>query len=600
MKNFEKKRGGSQLNFLDEIIVDNFAGGGGASTGMELATGRPVAIAINHDPDAILMHRTNHPYTEHLQASVWDVDPREVCRGRPVGLAWFSPDCKHFSKAKGAALVDRNIRGLAWIVLRWAGTVRPRVIILENVEEFVTWGPVRKGKPVKKKAGQTFQKWKRQLLELGYQVEHREIVAADLGAPTTRKRFVLVARCDGRPIVWPERTHGPRDSEEVRDGRLMPWKSAAEIIDWSVPCYSVFASKRELKEKYGVNAVRPLADNTMRRVIRGVDKFTIRSGHPFIVECNHESGTAANIMSIRPGLDTDGAGAMGRGEVVGLYYREQKHICGKDYDTAPYMEVDLYPVSAKKHKASRRAKKKEASSLAQQTYNDKRAKRYHVQLVNTNFGKGDFSWTGTYDDDHLPEPGDTHRADLDFTNYIKRLYRWCDRNGVQRPKWVAATEYTTITEDGKVCGRHHHHAIIQHTEGLTRDVLEELWSVNGKRIGLTRGEYLDVDHGSVESLVRYISKNKRCARSWRQSRGLEKPKTPPPNDSKWSRRKLDEASTLYIDDTEFWEKKYPGYTLNRVETKVSDGGMRHTIVILRRAECWHGRGNIKQTRRRPV
>ena len=261
MKNFEKKRGGSQLNFLDEIIVDNFAGGGGASTGMELATGRPVAIAINHDPDAILMHRTNHPYTEHLQASVWDVDPREVCRGRPVGLAWFSPDCKHFSKAKGAALVDRNIRGLAWIVLRWAGTVRPRVIILENVEEFVTWGPVRKGKPVKKKAGQTFQKWKRQLLELGYQVEHREIVAADLGAPTTRKRFVLVARCDGRPIVWPERTHGPRDSEEVRDGRLMPWKSAAEIIDWSVPCYSVFASKRELKEKYGVNAVRPLADD---------------------------------------------------------------------------------------------------------------------------------------------------------------------------------------------------------------------------------------------------------------------------------------------------------------------------------------------------
>lgn len=286
MKN-EKKRDGGQINFLDEIIVDNFAGGGGASTGMELATGRPVAIAINHDPDAILMHKTNHPYTEHLQASVWDVDPQKVCGGRPVGLAWFSPDCKHFSKAKGAALVDRNIRGLAWIVLRWAGTVRPRVIILENVEEFVTWGPVRKGKPVKKKAGQTFQKWKRQLLELGYRVEHREIVAADLGAPTTRKRFVLIARCDGQPIIWPERTHGPRDSAEVQAGRLLPWKSAAEIIDWSVPCYSVFASKRELKEKYGVNAVRPLAENTMRRIIRGVDKFTIRNGRPFIVECNH-------------------------------------------------------------------------------------------------------------------------------------------------------------------------------------------------------------------------------------------------------------------------------------------------------------------------
>lgn len=287
MKRASAKSGGGQLSFLDEIIVDNFAGGGGASTGMELATGRPVAIAINHDPDAILMHKTNHPFTEHLQASVWDVDPRKVCRGRPVGLAWFSPDCKHFSKAKGAALVDRNIRGLAWIVLRWAGTVRPRVIILENVEEFVTWGPVRKGKPVKKKAGQTFRKWRQQLLALGYDVEHREIVAADLGAPTTRKRFVLIARCDGRPIVWPERTHGPRDSAEVQAGRLLPWKSAAEIIDWSVPCYSVFASKKELKEKYGVNAVRPLADNTMRRVIRGVDKFTIRSGRPFIVECNH-------------------------------------------------------------------------------------------------------------------------------------------------------------------------------------------------------------------------------------------------------------------------------------------------------------------------
>ena len=281
------RRTSAQLNLLDEIIVDNFAGGGGASTGMELATGRPVAIAINHDPDAILMHKTNHPHTEHLQASVWDVNPREVCRGRPVGLAWFSPDCKHFSKAKGAALVDRNIRGLAWIVLRWAGTVRPRVIILENVEEFVTWGPVRKGKPVKKKAGQTFWKWKSQLLDLGYHVEHREIVAADLGAPPTRKRFVLVARCDGRPIVWPERTHGPRDSEEVRAGKLLPWRSAAEIIDWSQPCYSVFATKQELKEQYGVTAVRPLAPNTMRRVIRGVDKFTIRSGHPFLVECNH-------------------------------------------------------------------------------------------------------------------------------------------------------------------------------------------------------------------------------------------------------------------------------------------------------------------------
>ena len=277
----------SQISIFDEIIVDNFAGGGGASTGIELATGRPVAIAINHDPDAILLHKTNHPYTEHLQASVWDVDPVAVCKGRPVGLAWFSPDCKHFSKAKGAALVDRNIRGLAWIVLRWAGTVRPRVIMLENVEEFQTWGPVRKGKPVKSKAGQTFHKWKQQLLDLGYEVEHRELIAADYGAPTTRKRFVLVARCDGQPIRWPEPTHGPRDSEAVKSGKLKPWRGAYEIIDWSQPGYSIFDSKQEIKEKYGINAVRPLAKNTLRRVIRGVDKFTIKSGKPFIVECNH-------------------------------------------------------------------------------------------------------------------------------------------------------------------------------------------------------------------------------------------------------------------------------------------------------------------------
>ena len=271
-----------------------------------------------------------------------------------------------------------------------------------------------------------------------------------------------------------------------------------------------------------------------------------------------------------------------------IYWREQKHICGKDYDTAPYMEVDLYAVSPKKHRASTRAKKKEASSLAQQRYNDSRAKRYHVQLVNANFRKGDYSWTGTYDDDHLPAPGDKERADKDFSNYMKRVYRWCDKHDVSRPKWVMATEYTTVQEDGGTVGRHHHHAIIEHTEGLTRDILEELWSERGQRIGLTRCEYLDVDHGSVESLVKYISKNKRCCRSWRQSRGLEKPKTPRPNDTKWSRKKVEDASTLYIDDAAYWEKQYPGYTLNRVETTVSDAGLRHTVVILRRAECWHG------------
>lgn len=275
----------AQESLVDEIIVDNFAGGGGASTGIELATGRRVAIAINHDPDAIRMHRTNHPYTEHLQASVWDVDPVAECRGRPVGLAWFSPDCKHFSKAKGAALVDRKIRGLAWITLRWAAKVRPRVIILENVEEFQTWGPVRRGKPVKKLAGTTFRKFISQLEALGYTVEFRELVAADYGAPTSRKRFYLIARCDGNPIVWPKPTY----SKTGADG-LPKWRSAAEIIDWSLPCPSVFASKAEIMAEYGLKAVRPLAKNTMRRIIRGVDKFTIRSGKPFIVECNHSGG----------------------------------------------------------------------------------------------------------------------------------------------------------------------------------------------------------------------------------------------------------------------------------------------------------------------
>lgn len=278
---------GAVIGMPDELIVDSFAGGGGASTGIELATRRPVDIAINHDPDAILMHKTNHPRTEHIQASVWDVDPVEVCAGRPVGLLWASPDCKHFSKAKGGKPVDKNIRGLAWIVLRWAGTVRPRVIILENVEEFQTWGPVRRGRPVKSKAGQTFHKWLSQLQALGYAVEWRELVAADYGAPTTRKRFFLVARCDGAPIVWPEPTHAPAGSRDVLEGRKKPWRSAAEIIDWSLPCPSIFDTREQIREKYGLSAQRPLRPNTMRRVIRGVDKFAIKNPEPFLVVVNH-------------------------------------------------------------------------------------------------------------------------------------------------------------------------------------------------------------------------------------------------------------------------------------------------------------------------
>ena len=272
------------------------------------------------------------------------------------------------------------------------------------------------------------------------------------------------------------------------------------------------------------------------------------------------------------------------------YIREQKHICGDSYETAPYMEVDIYPVSPAQHKASRKKKRKDATSLAQQYYNDKKAKRYHVQLVNTNFGKGDYSWTGTYDDDHLPAPDDKEKVDKDFGNYIKRLYRFCDAHNIKRPKWVAAAEYSTIQENGKYIGRHHVHAIFEHTEGLTRDDMENLWrDRKGKRLGLTRCEPLDIDHNSLEGLVKYISKNKKCARSWRQSRGLKAPITPQPNDCRWSKKKLHDASTLYIDDTAYWEKLYPGYTLNRVETEVSDAGQRHTLVIMRRIDAYHYR-----------
>ena len=315
----KRTRDPAQISMTDEIIVDSFAGGGGASTGIEVATGRVVNIAINHDADAILMHSVNHPFTEHYQASVWGIDPEEVCKGRPVGLAWFSPDCKHFSKAKGAALVDKKIRGLAWIVIRWAATVRPRVIMLENVEEFQTWGPVRKGKPVRKKACTTFQQWKWQLMNLGYEIEHRELVAADYGAPTSRKRFVLVARCDGRPIVWPERTHAPADHPDVIAGKLKPWRSAAEIIDWSLPCPSIFASKAEIKERFGLDAVRPLADNTQRRVIRGVDKHTIKAAKPFIVPVGYgeRAGQAPRIHDIENPLPTVvGTGKQYLGEPV--------------------------------------------------------------------------------------------------------------------------------------------------------------------------------------------------------------------------------------------------------------------------------------------
>ena len=271
-----------------ELIVDNFAGGGGVSTGIEMATGYSVDIAINHDPEAIKMHKANHPNTKHYCENVWSVDPVKACNGHPVGLAWFSPDCKHFSKAKGGKPKDKNIRGLAWVACRWAGLVRPRVIMLENVEEFKTWGPLNRGHhPIKAKQGKTFEKFVQQLNDLGYTVEFKELIAADYGAPTMRKRFFLIARCDGKPIVWPEPTHGPADSEAVKVGLLKPYVGAYTQIDFSRPCPSIFDTSEEIKEKYGIRAVRPLAQKTMDRIARGFKKFILDNPEPFIIQCNH-------------------------------------------------------------------------------------------------------------------------------------------------------------------------------------------------------------------------------------------------------------------------------------------------------------------------
>ena len=267
---------------MREIVVDNFAGGGGASTGIEVAIGRSVDIAINHDPAAIAMHRANHPTTKHYTEDVWKVDPKEACAGRPVALAWFSPDCKHFSKAKGGKPVSQKIRGLAWVAVKWAKAVHPRVIMLENVEEFQDWGRLdENSKPDPRYRGETFRRFVRQLEKLGYTVEYRLLRAADYGAPTIRTRFFLIARCDGKPIVWPEPTHGDPDSLEVRAGLKKPWVPVAECIDWSIPCPSIFATTEEIWEQYGIRAVRPLAPKTMRRIAEGVAKFRER---PFLIQ----------------------------------------------------------------------------------------------------------------------------------------------------------------------------------------------------------------------------------------------------------------------------------------------------------------------------
>jgi DNA (cytosine-5)-methyltransferase 1 len=279
------------LSLHAELVVDNFAGGGGASTGIESAIGRPVDIAINHDPEAVAMHQANHPQTQHLCESVWDVDPRAATQGRPVGLAWFSPDCKHFSKAKGGRPVEKKIRGLAWVAVRWAAVAKPRVIMLENVEEFVTWGPLTaEGRPCPANKGREFRVFVNALRRQGYGVEWRELRACDYGAPTSRKRLFLIARRDGQPIVWPQPTHA---AKPAKGSGLKPWRTAAECIDWSLPCPSIF------------ERARPLADATLRRVAAGVQRYVIDAAEPFIVRIGHTGqGDAGKTRSTGKPLST--------------------------------------------------------------------------------------------------------------------------------------------------------------------------------------------------------------------------------------------------------------------------------------------------------
>jgi DNA (cytosine-5)-methyltransferase 1 len=308
------------LPISDELVIDLFAGGGGASTGIEEAIGRHVDIAINHNLEAVAMHLANHPQTKHYVSDVFEVDPVAVCEGRPVGMLWASPDCKHFSKAKGGKPVSKKIRGLAWVVVKWAKLVRPRVIFLENVEEFQTWGPLDENNmPCPRRKGRTFQRWKKSLENLGYKVHYQEDRACDLGTPTIRKRLFLVARCDGEPIVVPTHTHAPPKSLPVRQHKAKPYRTAAECIMWNEPAPSIFERTREL------------AEATKRRIAKGIMRYVVEAEEPFIVPLTHQGGDRVESIS-EPFKTITGAN---RGEkalivptIVGLAHGDHKERPG--------------------------------------------------------------------------------------------------------------------------------------------------------------------------------------------------------------------------------------------------------------------------------
>jgi DNA (cytosine-5)-methyltransferase 1 len=286
---------------MQEITVVGFAGGGGSCEGIRSALGRSPDVALNHDEVAVAVHTANHPDSIHYCQNIWKANPGDVlqevktkrglARKPKIGLAWFSPDCKHFSKAKGGKPVEKRIRDLAWVILAWAklpDAQRPRVIMVENVEEFITWGPLAEdGRPCPERGGEYFRKWFAEFKRLGYKGEHREVVAANKGTPTTRKRLFVIFRNDGLPIVWPEDTHGKPTSPHVITGHRKPWRAAAEIIDWSLPCPSIFDSSEQIMAKHGVRAIRPLAPNTMARIARGIRRYVLDAAEPFIVPVSH-------------------------------------------------------------------------------------------------------------------------------------------------------------------------------------------------------------------------------------------------------------------------------------------------------------------------
>ncbi|MFG6159677.1 DNA cytosine methyltransferase [Halomonas sp. 1390] len=311
--------------FGHELVVDNFAGGGGASEGIEQALGRPVDLAINHDATAIAVHTANHPGAEHSVADVWDIDPEQATHGMPVGLAWFSPDCRHHSKAKGGRPVSKSVRGLAWVAARWAAKVKPRVICLENVEEFLDWGPLLKDAqgrivPDPGRKGQTFRAFVRTMKRHGYQVDWRILRACDFGAPTIRRRLFLVARRDGLPIVWPKPTHADPAAPHVRLGKVKPWRTAAECIDWSIPCPSIF------------DRPRPLADATLRRIAKGVMRYVVEAAEPFMIQTGYgeRPGQSPRVLDLNRPLGTVVAGGEKHALVSAFLAKHYTGVVGDD------------------------------------------------------------------------------------------------------------------------------------------------------------------------------------------------------------------------------------------------------------------------------